>query len=208
MSNLEQRMEKLEKKLRLYQIAFISILLAGGFLVVSGFNKKNQVPDLIQAKAFQVVDDQGRALVSLKKDNNNNAGNIRLYDQNGTTLLDIYQNDAGAGALLLKSKNSKNTCYIGSYNNGSGQIKVYNSNEKAVDEIGSTTSDNGYFGVNNFEGNNILSVTSSKNADGIVSVFNRNKNRICVLGPDDNGNGVLNVLNSSGQNMNGVWPKQ
>ncbi|HVT85924.1 MAG TPA: hypothetical protein VHD35_12040 [Chitinophagaceae bacterium] len=206
MSTLEQRMEKLEKKLRLYQLAFISILLTGGFLIVSGFNKKNQVPDLIQAKGFQVVDDQGRALVSLKS--YDNAGNIRLYDQNGTTLLEAYQNDAGAGAILTKSKDSKYSCYIGTYNNGAGQIKVYNSSEKAVDEIGSTVSDYGYFGVNNASENTILSVSSTANGDGVVSVFNRYKNRICILGPDDYGNGVLNVMNSSGQNMNGVWPKQ
>jgi hypothetical protein len=206
MSTLEQRMTKLEKKLRIYQIACISILLAGGFLVVSGFNKKNQVPDLIQAKGFQVVDDQGRALVSLKS--TANAGNISLYDPNGTTLVQIYQNDAGAGAILTQTKYSKYACYMGSYNNGAGQIKVYNSNEKAVDEIGSTVSDYGYFGVNNAAENTILSVSSTANGDGVVSVFNRYKNRIGILGPDDYGNGLLNIMNSSGQNMNGVWPKQ
>ena len=206
MSTLEQRMEKLEKKLRIYQLAFISILLAGGFFIVSGFNKKNQVPDLIQAKGFQVVDDQGRALVSLK--GYDNAGNIRIYDQNGTTLLEAYQNDAGAGAIITKSKDSKYACYVGSYTNGAGQIKVYNSSEKAVDEIGSTISDYGYLGVNNAAESNILSISSTSNGDGVVSVSNRYKNRICILGPDDNGNGLLNVMNSSGQNMNGVWPKQ
>jgi hypothetical protein len=206
MSTLEQRMQKLEKKLRLYQLAFIAILLAGGFLVISGFNKKNQVPDLIQAKGFQVVDDQGRALVSLKS--YDNAGNIRIYDQNGTTLLEAYQNDAGVGSIITKSRDSKYACYVGSYNNGAGQIKIYNSNGKGVDEIGSTVSDYGYFGVNNAAENTILSVSSTANGDGVVSVFNRYKNRIAILGPDDYGNGVLNIMNSSGQNMNGVWPKQ
>ncbi len=205
MSNLEKRMEKLEKKLRFYQIAFVSILLAGGFMIMTGFNKKNQVPDLIQAKGFQVVDDQGRALVSLKSDGT--AGNVLLYDQSGTALVEMYRASSGTGALLTKSQDAKYACYIGAYNNGAGQIKVYNSNQKAVDEIGSTTTEYGYFGVNNSDENNILSITSTSNGDGIVSVFNRYKNRIGVLGPDDNGNGLLNILNSSGQNMNGVWPK-
>ncbi|MCC7401181.1 MAG: hypothetical protein IT214_06820 [Chitinophagaceae bacterium] len=206
MSTLEQRMGKLEKKLRFYQISIITILLAGGFFIVSGFNKKNQVPDLIQAKGFQVVDDQGRALISLKS--YDNAGNIRLYDQNGTALVEIYQNDTGSGSMLTKSKSSKYSCYIGSYNNEAGQIKVYNSNQKDVDEIGSTLSEYGYLGVNNASENNILSVSSTSNGDGVVSVYNRYKNRICILGPDDSGNGLLNVMNNSGQNMNGIWPKQ
>lgn len=206
MTTLEQRMEKLEKRLRFYQIAFIAILLAGGFFIVSGFNKKSQVPDLIQAKGFQVVDDQGRALVSLK--NGGTAGEIAIYDQAGTKLLNFYRTSSGTGGIITKSQNNRFACYIGAYTNGSGQIKVYNTQEKAVDEIGSTTSDNGYFGVMNNKETEILSITSTANSDGIVSVYNRFKNRIAVLGPDDNGNGVLNVLNSSGQNMNGLWPKQ
>lgn len=206
MPTLEQRMEKMEKKLRFYQIAFIAILLTAGFLIVSGFNKRSEVPDLIQAKGFQVVDGQGRALVSLKNDGT--AGEISLYDQAGTKLLNLYRTSTGTGGILTRTQNNRFACYIGAYTNGAGQMKVYNTQEKSVAEIGSTNSDNGYVGVSNTNENEILSITSTKNGDGIVSVYNRYKNRNCVLGPDDNGNGVLNVLNSSGQNMNGVWSKQ
>lgn len=204
MSNLEQRLEKLEKKLRIYQFAFIAIILVSGFFIVSAFNKKAPVPDLIQAKEFQVVDDQGNTFVSLKKDYD--AGTILVYNSSGIPLIDMYST-AGTGAVLTKTQNGKYACYMGAYNTGAGQIKVYNIDEKAADEIGSTTNNYGYVGVNNTNQDNILSITTTSNGDGIVSVYNRYKNRICVLGPDDYGNGVLNVLNSSGQNMNGVWPK-
>jgi hypothetical protein len=204
MLTLEKRLEKLEKKLRIYQFAFMAIILAGGFLVITAFNKKVPVPDLIQAKEFQVVDDQGKTFISLKKDYD--AGSIKVYNTEGTALIDLYST-AGTGAILTKTQTGKFACYIGAYNTGAAYIKIYNINEKAVDEIGSTSNDYGYVGVNNTNEDNILSITTTSYGDGIVSVYNRYKNRICVLGPDNYGNGLLNILNSSGQNMNGIWPK-
>ena len=85
MSTIETRLLKLERKLRFYQLGITVILIGAGFFVVTAFNNRNAAPDLIQAKEFQVVDANGKVLISLKKDNS--AGNIKMYTQTGSNIV-------------------------------------------------------------------------------------------------------------------------
>ena len=68
MNHIEQRVIKLEKSLRAYRIFFSSavIVLVAAVLISSG--KKDDVPDLVKAKAFQVVDDMGNVVLLMNKE--------------------------------------------------------------------------------------------------------------------------------------------
>src|SRR5262245_60801555 len=93
-SNLETRILKLEKKLRIYQFGFTFIMLACLAFIISSFgNKNSQVPDKLTAKAFEVVDNNGKVLVNLSSYNGNGA--MTTYDKSGNYLVDIVSNTSG-----------------------------------------------------------------------------------------------------------------
>ena len=67
--NVEQRVEKLEHQNRRLRLAFIGFLALAAVAVVMGQvaskpasqETQGKVPDVITAKAFRLVDDEGRA---------------------------------------------------------------------------------------------------------------------------------------------------
>ena len=65
MTNIEQRVTSLEKSLRMYQFILSGVVLVALAFFVSSYNNKQQVPEKIQAKAFEVVDGTGKVLVNL-----------------------------------------------------------------------------------------------------------------------------------------------
>ena len=97
MNQIEQRISKLEKSLRMYRLFFGTsvILLIAVVLMSSG--KKNDVPDLVKAKAFQVVDDNGKVLLLLNKEKGN--GQMATYSSSGERLVRLFTSDGGAGAI-------------------------------------------------------------------------------------------------------------
>jgi hypothetical protein len=227
MLHIEKRLEKLERKIRLYQFAFVSIILLGGLITITAF-KKNTVPDLIQAKEFQVVDDDGKVFVSIKK--GYGSGDIAVYNLIGTDIIHLLKSDAGTGVILTRNGNGNFACRLAGYTDGGGKLEIYNSKDKIADEIGYNTADAGYVALSSENGNKMIEMTSSNSGngvynsyddkgnniiimggtsqhDGTINFFNRNRYKICALGGDDNANGALNIYNSYGQNQNGVWPK-
>ncbi|HYM94780.1 MAG TPA: hypothetical protein VET23_11620, partial [Chitinophagaceae bacterium] len=118
MHTLEKRLEKLERRVRSYQLTFIGIIIAAGFLIITAFGNKNAAPDLIQAKEFQVVNDQGRVLVSLRSDGN--AGNINLYDGTGADFINLLSSAAGTGIIVTKNKKGDIACRLTHYNDDAG----------------------------------------------------------------------------------------
>jgi hypothetical protein len=99
-TNLETRITRLEKTLRLYRVIFSGIGIAAIIFLGSSFaNKNNLVPDKIVAKAFEVVDDNGKALVNLSAYNGNGA--ITTYDKTGNYLVDIVSNTSGFGNINI-----------------------------------------------------------------------------------------------------------
>ena len=89
MTNLEKRVASLEKSLRLYQFLLTAIVLIAVAVTFSAFNR-NQVPEKVVAKAFEVVDNNGKVLVSISQYNGNGA--ITTYDKLGNYLVDIISN--------------------------------------------------------------------------------------------------------------------
>ena len=72
MKTIENRIAALEQSVRFYRIGFFSILLFASFVIFSSNNKAVQVVDKIQAKSFEVVDNNGNVLVQINKDDKGN----------------------------------------------------------------------------------------------------------------------------------------
>src|SRR5215207_1250210 len=123
--NLEIRMIRLEKSFRFYQLGFFTLLLCGVTLATLSFsNKNNQIPDKLQAKAIEVVDNSGKVLVSLSQYNGNGA--ITTYDKTGNYLVDVVSNSSGFGNINIYDGKGKPTVQLYNVKGGGGAMSIKN----------------------------------------------------------------------------------
>lgn len=218
MSTLEKRLEKMEKQLRFYRWMFTFLFISAGFLVFTAFNSKQTVPALLKAKEFQVVDDYGRVLVSMKKDYD--AGNIRINNTKGGNIINMLKSDAGTGTILTKTENGTFAVRLVGYDDGKGgKVEVYSQQGKVVTTLGSTDRSTGYIGVKNsndkdmfevtygdtyyggwagvfdYSGNNVARMNAGEKG-GQLRVFNSDSKEMVVLGITSGGDGVVSVYNN------------
>jgi len=223
MNQIEQRISKLEKSLRMYRLFFGTsvILLIAVVLMSSG--KKNDVPDLVKAKAFQVVDDNGKVLLLLNKEKGN--GQMATYSSSGERLVRLFTSDGGAGAINTFDANGTLNFKVTRTTEGGGYMALYNSVEKEIMEVGVTRSNSGYFQVNDDQANKLVWLTRTSGGGGYMSlsnkgtetlvmstpevgsrlsIYNSYSTRIGYFGTQDDRSGNLSVYSSSGSRIGGV----
>ena len=223
MNQVEQRISKLEKNLKVYRFfSFAAVLATAAFFLMSS-GQKQSVPDLIKAKAFQVVDDDGNVILLLNKEKGN--GNLITYSPTGQRLVRLFTSEGGAGAINTFDANGKLNFKVTKIVEGGGFMALYNSEDEPVMEAGSIIGNAGYLQVNDHSGKKIAWITEvtngggslslynkeqgsifleAQNAGGRVSIYNKGNTRIGYLGTQDNQDGNLSVYNSGGTRMGGV----
>ena len=223
MNQIEQRLARLEKSLRYYRLFFGTTVIALFAVILMSSGKKTDVPDLVKAKAFQVVDDDGNVLCLLNKEKGN--GSLATYSSNGTKLIQLFTSTGGAGAINTFAGNGKLNFKVTQITDGGGYMALYNSDQKEVMEAGSIIGNAGYLQVNDHNGDKIAWVTEVKNGGGSLSLFNANlgtifleaqdvggrvsiynkgNTRIGYLGTQDSQDGNLSVYSSSNVRLGGV----
>lgn len=150
MTHIEQRLTRLESKLRFYQFALIAILLTGGFFILTSFNKQNAVNDLVQAKEFQVLDSYNKVILSLKKDSSG-GGRINVYDNIGTNVLYLHAGYKG-GRIVLSDHKGMSGMVAAITEDNHGVLNVYNSSDKRICAVGGDADGNGVVNVYNNAG--------------------------------------------------------
>ena len=123
MTNLEKRVASLEKSLRFYQFALSGIILIALAITISSFNRQQQVPEKLVAKAIEVVDENGKTLVSLSSYNGN--GSVTTYDKLGNYLVDIVSNTSGFGNVNIYDGKGKPTVQLYNVKGGGGEYSVF-----------------------------------------------------------------------------------
>ena len=224
MNQLEQRLIKLEKSLQMYRMIFCVLLVTGISLVLLSNTKKVNVADVIKAKAFEVVDDNGNVLVEINKDQNN--GHIATYTPGGKKLVSLLTTTDGiSGALLTYDINGKVLFKVTRTTEGGGYMALNNGAGKEIAEMGVTTSASGYLNLNDRNGEKIVWLTfteggggyfsllnkgtemirlSTPDAGGRTGVYNKNNTRIGYIGTQENGDGNITIWNNSGTRTGGV----
>jgi len=222
MNQIEQRILKLEKSLRAYRIFLgTSLTLLVAFVLMSS-GKKDQVPDVIKAKTFQVVDDRGNVLVLMNKEKGN--GQVATYNPAGQKLVRLFTSDGDAGAINTFDAAGSLNFKVTRTTEGGGYMALYNSFNKEVMEVGVTKSGAGYLQVNDKAANKLVKMTtttdggghlsltrddketiimSASDAGGRFSIYNLFSNRIGYFGAQDDKSCNLSVYNSSGSRIGG-----
>jgi hypothetical protein len=219
----EQRIIRLEKSVRFYRLCLAGLLVVFTGLVIMSFDKKNAVPDLIQAKAFQVVDDRGKVMVQLDKERNN--GHISTYDPQGKRLVSLITTDGGAGGINTFGRNGDLLFKLTNTAEGGGYMALFNGKGNPVGEMGITVDESGYFRLNDREGKKLVWMTytqggggylslsnnnyesmrfSTPDAGGRMAIYNGNDTRIIYLGAQDTKDGNITVWNSTGARLGGL----
>src|SRR5688572_9510958 len=164
-TNLETRVASLEKSLKIYRLLFSGAVVIVAGILYTSFNKRQQVPDKIVAKAFEVVGAKGKALVNLTAYNGNGA--ISTYDKNGNYLVDIVSNASGSGNLNIYDGKGKPTLQLYNVKGGGGALTLKNKDGQNAVMLSQMTSGAGHLSLNNPEGSSViwLGETTEKNGD-------------------------------------------
>lgn len=193
MNPIEQRLSRLEKRLNLYRIFFGVVIIVVCGAVLMSFDKRPSVPDVLQAKSFEVLDDNGNVIVSIAKDKE--GGKVTTYSSQGKKLVSLITTDGGGGGINTFDDGGEVMFKVTKTTGGGGYIALFNKNVKEMIEMGATTDNSGYIRVNNKNGDKVDWMTATTENKGYISVLSNNNEDVVLSGSDAGGR--INVSNSS-----------
>jgi len=195
MQDFEKRLLKLEASNLLYKKILIAIAASSVFLFMA-FRKNITAPDVIQAKRFEVVDDNGIVLVRVSQDNGH--GLIKTYNTAGFKLLNLTYTtknegyigvENGAGQEFVKMSSSSDV--------GGGYIGLFNPAGKRIITI-CNENYGGSFYLSDKDGNSRAIIQNNTMAGGYMSLYNSSGNSAVKLTQTSSGNGDIYVNNYNG----------
>ena len=185
MNQLEMRVAKLEKNLMLYRMFFVLISLGGLSAVLMSSGKKDAVPDVIQAKSFQVIDDYGTTIATLGKDKGN--GSLTTYSSGGKKLVSLITSDGGAGGINTFDNDGDLLFKVTRTAGGGGYMALCNESSKEIVEYGVTDGQSGYMRINDKYGDKLAWFTYTEGGGGYLALLNNNQETIRFSTPEAGG---------------------
>jgi hypothetical protein len=137
----DTRIESLETQVRtLKRMLFgvFGLVVVGGLLAVTTLQS---VPDVIQAKKFEVVNDEGKVVASFYA--NMGGGMLSFSNKDGEVVAGLGSDEVnGGGVLGINNKDGKTVAGIYADENG-GVARVLNNNFTEVVQIGADANGDG-----------------------------------------------------------------
>ena len=195
MDTIEIRLQKLETTNRRYRNT-IFLLLASFATIFMAFKSPRTIPDVIQAKKFEVVDAYGNVLVNLTQDDGK--GLIKTYNKDGKKLVNITYTSNQEGYLGLEDGKGQETMRFSSSNDGGGgYIGVYNPSGKRTLTLCNDESGGNVY-VSNSEGSTRGVLQCNNSAGGFLGLYNSLGYTAVKLTQTSSGNGDLYINNKDG----------
>ena len=174
-SDLIIRLRKLEKSQARYRLAFLSTAALATFLCLSGA-KKHAVDDLVQAKSFEVVNDDAKVLARLSSAAGK--GELRMFKADGTPLVNVSSSVDDTGRVDVFNSTGKPMISLSSVSTGGGSIVVNNSLGSLSIQLAANALNHGGVWVYNADGKRIAVITSGSNsANGLAETYDANGTR-------------------------------
>ena len=104
---IEERLEKMEKKLRRSNMLLVGVVLLAVLAITLGAASHKQV---IAASAFNLVDENGKIRAALGM--RNEVPGVRLFDENGRTRASLAADNNGASLALIDENNNPRACLV------------------------------------------------------------------------------------------------
>jgi hypothetical protein len=194
MEAIETRLRKLERTNRIYKKIFL-LLIAGCAIVLTAFRNRNAVPDVLQAKSFEVVDDQGNVLVRVGQDAG--FGLVKTFNKYGKKLVNITYTTKNEGFIGVENGNDRENIRLSSSGSGGGYIGVFNTSSQKV-AILSDEEGGGYLGLCNNSGDIKALLKSQVDAGGFLAMYNSSGYSMASLLQTITGSGDLYIRNNNG----------
>jgi hypothetical protein len=195
MNTIEMRLQKLETSNRRYK-TIIFIMIASIATVFMAFKNPKTVPDVLQARKFEVVDYSGKVLVTISQDDGK--GIIKTYNKEGKKLVNITYTTNQEGYLGLEDGKGQETMRFSSSNDGGGgYIGVFNPAGKRTLTLCNDNSGGNIY-VSNSEGNTRGVFQCNSTSGGFLGLYNYSGYTAIKLTQTSSGNGDLYVNNKEG----------
>ena len=194
MKTVEERLSDLERTNRRYRSALVgigSIALLGATMAA---HQEPQVPEVVQAKRFEVVDESGNTRIAMFTDDSG-SGRVYVNNSDGVTVATLavvrasgrlrLRNGAGGPAATLRG----------------GDLRLYNAAEETIVLIGSSRNRSGVLQLNDASGNPRLLASiagTSASSGGALRAINSTGKVVLYAGASSSQQGILQVMNSRG----------
>ena len=191
-ASLETQVRTLKRML----YGVFGLVVAGAVL---GSTSLQTVPDVIQAKKFEVVNDDGKVLVELDSllNQGTHHGYVRTKSSNGGILAEMIVGKQGG---IIRTKNGRNGTLveIGATTNDEGAIRTLNGKGGTLVSLVTTDLGAGSLLIENGKGGTLVNLGSLTNGSGYISTENGKGATLVQLGVAADGGGV--VITSKGKN--------
>jgi len=176
--DMETRIAVLESENKRFRHFSVFALAGICAMALMGFGK-NQVPDKIQAKSFEVVNDEGKVLARMNAYDGDGA--VTTYKPNGEMLADIVATKSGAGGMVFYDGAGKQNLKITDMTGGGGSIVLNNAKGQSTVSLGKNNRDGGSLTINNQNGKKILLLTCDTMDAGAALTYDNDEKQTARL---------------------------
>ena len=203
MSTTEDRIENLENQVRRqrrWNIALGAVVVVGGLMAATGVRS---VPDVIQAKKFEVVNDEGKAVVLLESVffKGEHYGFVATQNGKGGTLVRLSATADGKGAVETQNGKGQTLVELSTTTDGYGAVETQNGKGQTLVELGVTTEGEGMILTENGKGQTLVQLGATTGGSGSVTTQNGKGQTLVELGASTIGTGLVKTQNGKGQTL-------
>ena len=192
---IEERIERLERTNRRYRLMFTLLGVVAICAVGISATQDDGIPDVIQAKAFEVVDDEGKRLAKLY-DNQGN-GILETFNDKGRQIVMLGVSVNRAGFVSIFNDKGKQLVRLGT-REGYGGIITYNGKGNTIVELGSVLDGKSTITVSDDKGKRMIMLASDENG-GAIGVFGKTDELRCAISVLKNDDGTVFVTDHNGK---------
>ena len=191
--SLGQRIAGVEKQNRRLKWGMTALCVVGVAAFVVGQAAPEEVPDVIRAKQFEVVNEAGVSVVTLRSwelggwietrnrqgkhlftvaATNRGDGSLGIYSAEGKRLVGLLSTEDGLeGMIFTHNAQGRELVSIGATRRGQGAVVTYNGKGTELVRLAAVEGGDGAAFVRNAEGKDLLTLTSLTDGTGAVSVY-------------------------------------
>ena len=194
MKSLEDRVRQLEVANRRYR-TYVLLSLASFTLLFMAF-RTYEIPEVIQARKFEIVDRMGHVLVRMGYDDE--FGYIKTYNTRGNKLVNLTYTTSKAGYLALEDGDGNENIRLSTSSDyGGGYFSLSNTQHNRTITMNNDAG-GGSISLSNNSGSVRATLKTHTEDCGYLSLFNSSGNSIISMLQTTSGNGDLYVRNASG----------
>ena len=187
--------------------------------VVVGATSLQTVPDVIQAKRFEVLGEDGNAVVVLDcylQENEkeipfsgevsvirekNYLGFIRTQNSKGQILAEFTATVDGEGVVEIQNGKGQTLVELGTTVNGEGMVTTKNGKGQPLVQLGATVVGEGVIRTRNGKGQTLVELGATVDGQGMVTTQNGKGQTLVKLGVSVAGEGTVTTENGKGQTL-------